>query len=65
MPSPVQNLYNPKMILTVFQERFHGRVGLLAESSIVMVRISTCEAVEKGVLEERTFTSVFLNLATH
>lgn len=60
----MQNLNNPKVSLTVYQESFHGKVGFLAESLMIMGRILTCEAVEKGVLEE-TFKSVFLNLATH
>lgn len=60
MPGPVQNSNNPKIGLTVFQGRFHGRVGVLAESSILIDKILTCETMEKVILEER-----ILNLAIH
>lgn len=49
----------------MFQESSHGKVGCVAESSMIMGRILTIEAMEKVILEERNFKSVFLNLAPH
>lgn len=61
MSGPVQNSNNPKISLTLFHESFLGKVGFSAEFN--HGRILTCEAVEKGILEE-TLSHVFLNLAT-